>query len=340
MRRKALLAVGLFAGLLAAMTSASAQDAGKPSEPAFAAAARLGRGINILGYDGIWEGGTNAPFRLSNLKMIRDAGFAHVRINFYGFKFMDDRNLLDEAVMKRMDNVIDTAVAAGLIPVIDEHDYGICQKTPEDCAIRLKEFWQQVASRYAGVYPQMVFEILNEPGGSMTPEFWNILAGDVLRIIRATNPDRTVIVASMNSDKMDAIEDLKLPADDRNLIVTVHYYSPFNFTHQGAPWSWKLKFLTNVEWGSDSDKAKVTADFDRVAQWARRERRPIYLGEFGVYEAAGLPRRARWLSFVTRAAERNGWAWAYWQFDHDFAAFDTRGQRWIPDVVNALTPRR
>ena len=45
-------------------------------------AAGLGRGINILGYDGIWEGGRNAPFRLDNLTAIKKAGFSHVRINF------------------------------------------------------------------------------------------------------------------------------------------------------------------------------------------------------------------------------------------------------------------
>lgn len=44
----------------------------------------LGRGINILGYDGIWEGYQNAPFRLKNLSAIRKAGFSHVRINFFG----------------------------------------------------------------------------------------------------------------------------------------------------------------------------------------------------------------------------------------------------------------
>ncbi|MGY3370784.1 hypothetical protein ACVWZL_007909 [Bradyrhizobium sp. GM2.4] len=43
-------------------------------------APKLGRGINILGYDGVWEGGRNAPFRLDNLTAIRRAGFSHVRI--------------------------------------------------------------------------------------------------------------------------------------------------------------------------------------------------------------------------------------------------------------------
>src|ERR1700680_4806422 len=65
-------------------------------------AAGLGRGINILGYDGIWQGAENAPFRLENLTAIQKAGFSHVRINFFGFKYMDSENILDDAVMKRL----------------------------------------------------------------------------------------------------------------------------------------------------------------------------------------------------------------------------------------------
>ncbi|MGY4410356.1 hypothetical protein ACVWW4_002092 [Bradyrhizobium sp. LB7.1] len=57
-------------------------------QPASRDMPKLGRGINILGYDGIWEGGQNAPFRLNNLTSIKKAGFSHVRINFFGFKFM------------------------------------------------------------------------------------------------------------------------------------------------------------------------------------------------------------------------------------------------------------
>jgi endoglucanase len=300
-------------------------------------AAGLGRGINILGYDGIWQGAENAPFRFENLTAIQKAGFSHVRINFFGFKHMDSDNILDEAVLKRLDAVIEEVLARKLIPVLDEHDTDFCQRYISRCAEKLKSFWKQIAPRYAGKYPELVFEILNEPGGHMTSAEWNSLLNECLGVIRVTNPDRTVIVAVLNTDDAPA-GDLVLPADDRKLIVTFHYYAPIRFTHQGAPWSRTFSTIGPLDWGTREDEARVVADFTRINLWLQREKRPIYLGEFGVYERAPSGSRLRYLSFVARTADRFGWAWAYWQFDHDFAAFDSARQTWNEDVLHALIP--
>ena len=301
------------------------------------ASPKLGRGINILGYDGIWEGGRNAPFRLDNLTAIRRAGFSHVRINFFGFKFMNPGNALDEIVLRRLDAVIEEVLARNLIPILDEHDTHVCQRDVSECAEKLKAFWTQIAARYAGKYPALVFEVLNEPGGQMTSAAWNALLNECLGIIRTTNPRRTVIAAVLNVDEMP-VEDLVLPPDDRNLIVTFHYYAPIRFTHQGAPWSPTFSQIGPLDWGTPEDEQKARADFDKIRSWSEKEKRPIYLGEFGVYEAAPAEARTRYLSFVARRAERLGWAWAYWQFDHDFAAFDSARQSWKPEILRALIP--
>ncbi|MBP0115466.1 MULTISPECIES: glycoside hydrolase family 5 protein [Bradyrhizobium] len=311
-----------------------AEAAGQGTAPA---PPRLGRGINILGYDGIWEGGRNAPFRLDNLTAIRNAGFSHVRINFFAFKFMGPGNLLDDIVLRRLDAVIEEVLARNLIPVLDEHDTGVCQRDVSGCAEKLKAFWTQIAARYAGKYPRLVFEVLNEPGGQMTSAAWNALLNECLGIIRATNPRRAVIAAVLNIDDIP-VEDLVLPSDDRNLIVTFHYYAPIRFTHQGAPWSETFSRVGPLDWGTPEDERKALADFEKVRIWSEREKRPIYLGEFGVYEAAPAEARTRYLSFIARGAERLGWAWAYWQFDHDFAAFDSARQSWKPDIMRALIP--
>jgi endoglucanase len=44
-----------------------------------------------------------------------------------------------------------------------------------------------------------------------------------------------VIVGGGRWNSIDGLQTLVLPEDDRNLIATVHYYTPMEFTHQGAP---------------------------------------------------------------------------------------------------------
>ncbi|WP_314953938.1 glycoside hydrolase family 5 protein [Bradyrhizobium cosmicum] len=331
-RWPATFALALAVSVLAICCRADAAGQGTARAPA-----KLGRGINILGYDGIWEGGRDAPFRLDNLTAIRTAGFSHVRINFFAFKFMGEGNLVDEIVLRRLDAVIEEVLARNLIPVLDEHDTDVCQRDVLGCAEKLKAFWTQIAERYAGKYPALVFEVLNEPGGQMTSTSWNALLNECLGIIRRTNAERTVIAAVLNIDDMP-VEELVLPPEDRNIIVTFHYYAPIRFTHQGAPWSQTFSRLGPLEWGTPDDERNALADFEKVRAWSESKKRPVYIGEFGVYERAPAESRTRYLSFVARNADRLGWAWAYWQFDHDFAAFDSARQTWKPDIIRALIP--
>jgi endoglucanase len=326
----------VIVGLLALWPAAAIAAA---DDPAFATAQRMARGVNILGFDGIWDGGTDAPFRLATLGKIREAGFGHVRINLFGFKYMDGANVIAPEVLADLDRVLDAAIGAGLVPVIDEHDNEICQNVQPDCAPKLLAFWTQISERYAGRYPEAVFEILNEPGWKMTTAQWNALSGRALKLIRASNPDRTVIVAALNTeDPAGAVRALKLPKADRNIIVTVHYYKPFHFTHQGAPWAAELAALHDIDWGSAADQQAVVNDLGGVAKWAGTVGRPVYLGEFGVYEGAPAAARARYASFLARTAESLGWPWAYWQFDHDFALFDEDTQQWVAPLLAALVP--
>ena len=328
----------MFAATIAVVGMMQSGAGAASDDLAFAVAQRMGRGVNVLGFDGIWDGGTDAPFRLSQFAKIRAAGFGHVRINLFGFKYMDEANVISPTVLDDLDRVLDAAIAAGLLPVIDEHDNEICQNVEPDCAPRLLAFWSQISEREVHRHPEAVFEILNEPGWKMTPAEWNDLAGRALKLIRATNPARTVIIAALNAGDIASVKLLKLPTSDRNIIVTVHYYEPFNFTHQGAPWDEKLKALHDIAWGSAADKQRVMADLKIVADWAEAARRPVYLGEFGVYDSASAAPRANYASFVARAAEGFGWSWAWWQFDHDFALFNQETQSWTQSLLDALIP--
>ena len=93
-------------------------------------------------------------------------------------------------------------------------------------------------------------------------------------------------------------------------------------------------------WGAAADKEKeaIVKDFEKADDWARRHGRPIYLGEFGALEKGDMESRARWASFVARQAEKRGWSWAWWQFDGNFIAYDTKQDAWVEPILRALVP--
>ena len=150
--------LALLANGPAIVEPARSVEGGDPA--AFSAIRRMGRGVNILGYDGVWEGGVNAPFRAQDFALIRKAGFTHVRINFFGFRYMSVENRIDPTVLVRLDRIIEQSIRDGLTPVLDQHDNQLCQSTPEKCGPKLVAFWDQIAAHYAGAHPQLIFEIL------------------------------------------------------------------------------------------------------------------------------------------------------------------------------------
>ena len=305
------------------------------------AAAAMHRGVNVLGYDPLWEDPAKARFKTSHFKVIRDGGFDFVRINLQAFRHMDARNRLPASWFKTLDAMVASARAAGLTVILDEHDFESCAKSVPECRTRLLAFWKQVAPHYSRQPQSVLFELLNEPHGKLNDDAWNVLLIDALAVVRRTNPERSVVIGPSSWNSFQNLDKLKVPRTDTDIIVTIHYYEPFNFTHQGASWT-ELKDLRGVSWGSPTERAQPAKDFAKVADWARANERPILLGEFGAYDGSGTPvaTRAAYIGTVARAAEANGFSWAHWQFDRDFELYDIDRGRWVDTIKDVLVPKR
>jgi endoglucanase len=233
---------------------------------------------------------------------------------------------------------VKNAIANDLTVILDEHDYGACAQNADTCRTRLLAFWQQVGEAYKDAPSNVVFEILNEPNGALTDESWNALLKEALALIRQTNPTRNVVIGPAFWNNIHHLDKLDLPADDRHLIVTVHYYLPMTFTHQGASWNKETAHLSGVTWGSDAEKQTVADDLAGVQEWSKAHNRPILLGEFGAYDKGPMESRVLYTSWVARTAESLGWAWAYWQFDSDFIVWDMARDGWVEPIRKALIP--
>lgn len=312
--------------------AASAREAS--AKPAFT------RGVNILGYDPYWSEPAKARFNWSHLTAIKKAGFDHVRVNLFAFAHMDKTNRVDPIWLRRLDAVVAEANRRGLGVILDEHDFNDCSENVATCRERLTAFWQQVAPRYRKAPANVAFELLNEPHGALDAATWNTLFASLLKVVRQTNPTRTVIVGPTQWNNLSHLPLLELPDADRNLLVTFHYYEPFAFTHQGAPWTDQKTM--GISWGSPAERARLQEDFAKVAAWSRTHRRPILLGEFGAYDRSGTPMayRTAYTDAVAREAEKLGFGWAYWQFDSDFLAWDMAKNDWVAPIKDALIKPR
>lgn len=329
-----------IAVLLMVLSASLAQPA---SVDAFAQNRQLGRGVNIIGYDPLWRATNQARFKEKHFRLLKEAGFNSVRINLQPFNRMSasDNFKIPDNWMATADWAVAGARANGLTVVLDLHEYNAMGNDPEGNREKFLSAWRQLSSHFATRPAEVFFEILNEPNKQLTPALWNEYLVQALNIIRETNPGRTVIVGPGFWNSVDHLKELELPEKDRNLIVTVHYYKPMSFTHQGASWSEQTKDKVGIEWlGTETDLAALNKDFDKVQAWSREHNRPIYLGEFGAYDKGAMDSRARYTAAVARAAESRGWSWAYWQFDSDFILFDIPHDHWVEPILNALVPKR
>jgi len=299
----------------------------------------LGRGVNIIGYDkAFWKDYTNGRFKESYFKMIKEAGFSNIRINLHAFSQMDKSTYQFEPKwLETLDWVVKKGLEAKLMVILDMHEYTQMADDPIGKKEMFLAVWRQLAPRYKDQPSQVIFELLNEPNQKLTVELWNEYLAEATAIIRKTNPNRTLIIGPGNWNGIESLPTLKLPENDKNIIVTVHFYHPMPFTHQGAPWSKENKDKVGIKWmGTNEDKQLIETKLKVAADWSKANDRPIFLGEFGSYDKGDMDSRARYTAYVARTAEKFGFSWAYWQFDSDFIVYNIDKEAWVQPILKAL----
>jgi endoglucanase len=165
----------------------------------------------------------------------------------------------------------------------------------------------------------------------------------------------------------------RLPADDDNIIVTLHCYDPMNFTHQGADWAgpdqkvvgivfpgppkvplqldpslglkpWVLNWIRRYNTlPSDSNPSSARAFVHKIQQakaWSEEFGRPVHFGEFGAYTKADQESRAHFYAAFRQALGAADIGWAIWDWKSGFNYWDTKTQQPLPGMREALFPAR
>jgi endoglucanase len=300
----------------------------------------LGRGINLgNALEAPREGEWGLTLKAEYFQKIKDAGFQSVRIpiRWSAHASAKPPYTIDEAFFKRVDWAIDQALSRGLAAIINVHHYDEVFRTPDEHQARLIALWQQIGRRYRERSDRLYFELLNEPHDRLTDERWQKMLVPLLAAVRGDNPRRPVIIGPGHWNNLDHLDKLQLPPKDRFLIVTFHYYSPSEFTHQGASWvNGSKKWLGRTWKGTPAELEALRKGFERAAAWGKKHQRPLFLGEFGAYSAADMTSRALWTQSVVREAEKHGFGWCYWEFGSGFGAYDPTKGAWRQPLRKAL----
>lgn len=302
----------------------------------------LQRGINLGNMlEAPNEGEWGLTVQEEFFDLIKEGGFDFIRLPIRWNTHADESApyTIDPVFFTRIDEIVNWALERDLAIIVDFHHYDEMAWDPWGHKDRFLGIWGQVAEHYRDYPSNVLFELLNEPNGELNAALWNEYSGEALAIVRGSNPNRDVIIGPVAWNEYDWVSTLDVP-DDEHIIVTFHYYLPFEFTHQGAEWVEGSDPWLGKTWeATDSEKAEITRHFDSVAKWAQRHGNiPILLGEFGAYSKAEMDSRVRWTEFVRSEAERHGFAWAYWEFASGFGIYDPQAKVWREDLRKALIP--
>ncbi|MDP9033756.1 MAG: glycoside hydrolase family 5 protein [Myxococcota bacterium] len=318
------------------------------------------------------EGDWGVVLKASDFSAVKEAGFDHVRLpaRFSAHAGTTPPYAIDENFLARVDWAIDQALSNRLAIVVDLHHYAEMMDYPDEHRRRFVALWRQIAEREKARPESVVFELCNEPTGKMTADKWNVILAEALRVVRTSNPTRTIVVEGVEWASAGNLRDtLVVPAGDPNLVGSFHMYQPILFTHQGADWmppefgtrgvvfpgpparplapapganavawvrNWFARYNEEPRERNPSGSTTIADQLELAQGFAARTHLPIYMGEFGAIDHADAKSRETWTRMTRQEAERRGFGWAYWDDGGAFMAYDRRSGGWIPFLKSAL----
>lgn len=282
------------------------------------------------------EGEWGYTIRETDLRLIKALGFDTVRvpIKWSGHADLQAPYNIDERFFRRIDTVVQQGLDAGLQVIVNVHHYDAISENAEAHTPRLRAIWQQISERYEGWSDRLIFEFLNEPHTSVTARKIDELNRMLLADIRTRHADRWVVLGGGQWGTLDGLTETRPPFDPRAM-VTFHFYDPFEFTHQGAPWAHK-QIPMGQTWGSTDDRRKIAETLTRAARWRDKTGMPLLLGEFGVYTEVPDADRAIWTEYVRRTSESLGFGWCYWDWSNSLGMYDQPTESVRPGMGKAL----
>jgi endoglucanase len=362
MKKTAFLSV-LVAAILAIALCATPQVV--PQTPVNPSGFVVRRGINLCHlFAGVTSWARRGEYITENdIRFIRHCGFDHVRLPVNEKELWRDDGTPEEEQFTYLRTVIDWCLANRLRVIVDMHVLrahnfnaenmpGVRNTLWNDAAAQAHfvALWEELSRRLCD-YPvdKVAYELLNEPTAD-NPEDWNKLLKTGLGAIRSREPGRVVVIGSNRWQSPASFRQLRIPEDDKNIILSFHFYAPLALTHHKAGWIGEplrsydgpvgypgpvvsrdalAQFATK---NADAGKMKIYCE-DWDAKRLRQEILPairrakdlglqLYCGEFGCLDTVPHHARLAYLHDLISIFDSEGIAWAHWQYKGLFGIYE------------------
>lgn len=282
---------------------------------------------------------------------VKAQGFKTVRIPVSYLDMIGDGPdyKIDTDWLDRVQEVVDYVVDNDMFAIVNMHGDGyytvdhswlLCAEG-DDKQTEIKDkygkVWTQIADRFKDYDQHLIFESMNEefnndygkPDANAYENInaYNQIFVDSVRATGSNNEKRWLLLPGWNTNIEYTANDeynFKIPtdngckADGKRIMISVHYYDPFNFTideNKTARTQWGKYAVKNYDnWGQedyvDSQMALLNEKF--VSQGY-----PVVIGEFGAQDktekfADYNEFRRYWSEYLIKAAKKNGVVCVYW----------------------------
>ena len=210
-------------------------------------------------YETCWGQPVTKPELMAFLKQ---QGFNAVRVPVTWWQHLDSNDNIDEAWMKRVQEVVDYVIGQGMYCIINvHHDTGNGDAAQhwlkadidkfDQMNTRFQKLWKQIATRFISYDQRLLFEGYNEmldkdntwtnAKESSSYTALNQFAQSFVNTVRATggnNATRNLIVTPYSAAIWDGLANFTIPTDNvsGHLLAEIHSYDPYNWLSSAGTW--------------------------------------------------------------------------------------------------------
>ena len=349
-----------------AANGGAANGGGAPNAVTASELARaMGFGTNIGNtFDNTttWETGWGEPLvTQAFINGVAAHGFKTMRVPV-AWNTYATNGVIDATKLARVKEVVGWIRAAGMYSIVNIHwDGGWIDnentanqyRLTDDVKSKFASYWTQIATAFADVGPQLIFEGLNEEGKfytdgdtSKAPDYaalnqLNQLFVSTVRAQAGYNTSRALLIAGFQTDiDLTCVDAFSVPSDPAGtdkLLLSIHYYTPYTFTGLDTVESWGSPATT---WGTAADQSALDALFTKLATFGAQKSIPVVLGEFAVTRGQSYVRepasRTAWMEAVAKASLMRGIVPVLWDTGSDVSRSDGSLSTELQATLNAV----